>query len=103
MAATVAVDSVPVLHFGRFPSVSNRPQRDAEGRLWRIIKIEAPHCWAASYGSDASYGKYRISVVRRSGHYRLPLATVEQRRMYKKMRRCGVDRDDALAALSGTV
>jgi hypothetical protein len=82
-----------ILHFERFPGVHNRAQRDADGRLWRIIRIEVPYCWATPHGSDASFTRYRLEVTRRRGtRDRLPLATTEQRRLYGKMRDCGLDR-----------
>jgi hypothetical protein len=52
-----------VLRFERFPTVRSRPQRDADGHLWKIIKIEAPYCWAARHERDA-IGRYRIEVAR---------------------------------------
>jgi hypothetical protein len=87
-----------VLRFDRFPTV-HKAQRDAAGRLWQIVRIEAPFCWAAPHGSDASLVRYRIEAPRRGGRYRVPLATADQRRLYDKMRKCGVDRAAALAAV----
>jgi hypothetical protein len=87
-----------VLRFERFPGVNNRAQRDIDGRLWRIIRIEAPYCWAAPHGTDAPFVRYRLEVTRRSGaRDQLVLATTEQRRLYRKMRVCGLDRATALA------
>jgi hypothetical protein len=67
----------PVLRFDRFPTI-HKTQRDADGRLWQIVKIEAP---------------------RRGFRYRVPLATADQRRLYDEMRKWGVDRAAALAAV----
>jgi hypothetical protein len=86
------------VRFDRFPTV-HKAQRDTAGRLWQIVRIEAPFCWAAPRGSDASLVRYRIEARRREGCYRVPLATADQRRLYDKMRKCGVDRAAALAAV----
>jgi len=92
MSATIE----PVLRFDRFPNIRGR-QRDTAGRLWQIVRIEMPFCWASRSAAEP-VKQYRLEVVRprSSTRYHLPLTT-EQRPIYEKMRRCGVGRDEALA------
>ena len=47
----MTMHAATVLHFLKFPRVSNRPQQTVDGRAWQIVKIEAPSCWAQPYGS----------------------------------------------------
>jgi hypothetical protein len=92
------------LRFGRFPSVHNKPQRDLDGRSWRIVRIEVPYCWATPHGgADAAFVRYRIEVARDDGtSCEPPRMTAEQRRLYRKMRHSGVDRSAALEALAAS-
>jgi hypothetical protein len=89
------------VRFDRFPSVCNKPQRDLDGRSWRIVRIEAPYCWATPHGGDAGSVRYRIEVVRSAEtSCHPPRMSAEQRRLYRKMRDCGIERSEALEALA---
>jgi len=85
----------------RMLSVSIRRRRQGTGAgllagAYRGKRASAL-CWAAPHGSDATATRYRLKVTRRRGGcYRLPLTTTEQRRLYNKMRKCGLDRAEAL-------
>jgi hypothetical protein len=94
------VTTVQSLRFERCPSVSNRPQRASDGREYRIERIALPFCWAVEVGvDDGRLYQLIIERRRRPGGRQVPV-TAEQRPLYQKLRRCGISREEALAAIA---
>jgi hypothetical protein len=56
----MTMHAATVLHFVKFPRVSNRPQQTVDGRAWQIVKIEAPFCWARPHGSEGPLRQYLV-------------------------------------------
>jgi hypothetical protein len=56
----MTMHAATVLHFVKFPSVSNRPQQTVDGRAWEIAQIEAPFCWARPHGSREPLRQYLV-------------------------------------------
>ena len=54
----------PVLSFERAPIVTDWPQHTLDGRVWRIVRVVAPDCWATPYGTSG-VTKWRFVVVKR--------------------------------------
>jgi hypothetical protein len=81
------------------PKRPYKPQRDLDGRSWRIVRIEVSYCWATPYGGDSGFVRYRIEVTRSAGASRRPpQMSAEQRPLYRKIRHCGIEPAAALAA-----
>jgi hypothetical protein len=57
---TMAMHAAAVLHFVRFPRVSNRPQQTVDGRAWQIAKVEAAFCWARPHSSREPFRRYLV-------------------------------------------
>jgi hypothetical protein len=64
---TMTMHAATVLHFLKFPRVSNRPQQTVDGRAWQIVKIEAPFCWAQPYGSGGPLQQYLVQGAQAAG------------------------------------
>jgi hypothetical protein len=64
---TMTMHVATVLHFLKFPRVSNRPQQTVDGRAWQIVKIEAPFCWAQPYGSGGPLQQYLVQGAQGAG------------------------------------
>jgi hypothetical protein len=56
----MAMHAAAVLHFVRFPRVSNRPQQTVDGRAWQIAKVEAAFCWARPHSSREPFRRYLV-------------------------------------------
>ena len=63
----MTMHAATVLHFLKFPRVSNRPQQTVDGRAWQIVKVEAPFCWARPYGSSEPLRQYLVQGEQRCG------------------------------------
>jgi hypothetical protein len=63
----MTMHAATVLHFLKFPRVSNRPQQTVDGRAWQIVKIEAPSCWAQPYGSGGPLQQYLVQGAQGAG------------------------------------